>query len=410
METISDESAKSFKAIGSFLFVCLFCVFGFIFTNNTAMAADNVEEIAKPVLLPNSPLYFLKDIGREIQSFFVFDPAKKAELRLEFSNQKLIEAKKIFENDPSNTEALNKALDSYASETDKLKKAASVLKKDSVSSNQLLTKITEQNFNHQQILNEISGADKIKVEQTQSKSIENFTASSFNLASPQAVQKNIQDNLNKDTLSAQKVEKMDVVAKMDSGASVELKKEVMKVQDNLLQQTTGSPFLSVPDKLKINQYLEELKAKPEFKNVILEDFAKNIVSQNKEEINQLNTLSDADKEKLKLYAEQILNTEKIDFADAMNKFEALDISQEARQTINKVTDKITSQNIVSGPTTAANIGMANPASAYCVKQGYKLEIRKDAQGNETGYCIFSDGKECEEWKFFRGECPDNSSR
>lgn len=402
--TISDESAKSLKLIGSFLFVCLFCILGFMFANSVVAATDNVDEIAKPVLLPSSPLYFLKDIGREIQSFFVFDPTKKAELRLEFANQKLIEAKKIFENDPSNTGALNKALDSYANETDKLKQAASILKKDSVSSNQLLTKITEQNFNHQQILSEISGADKEKVEQTQSKSIENFTASSFKLASPLAVQKNIQDNLNSDNISAQKIEKLDVISKMDSGAGVELKKEVMKVQDNLLQQTTNSPFLSVPDKLKINQYLEELKAKPEFKNVILEDFAKNIVSQNKEEISQLNTISDADKEKLKLYAEQILNADKVDFTDALNKFEALDISPEARQTINKVTDKITSQNIISGPTTATNIGMANPASVYCVKQGYKLEIRKDAQGNETGYCLFSDGKECEEWKFFRAEC------
>ena len=49
------------------------------------------------------------------------------------------------------------------------------------------------------------------------------------------------------------------------------------------------------------------------------------------------------------------------------------------------------------------LDMANPASKYCVEQGYKLEIRDEA-GGQVGYCIFPDGSECEEWAFFRGEC------
>ncbi len=49
------------------------------------------------------------------------------------------------------------------------------------------------------------------------------------------------------------------------------------------------------------------------------------------------------------------------------------------------------------------LDMANPASKYCVEQGYKLEIREEA-GGQVGYCIFPDGSECEEWAFYRGEC------
>jgi protein O-mannosyl-transferase len=49
--------------------------------------------------------------------------------------------------------------------------------------------------------------------------------------------------------------------------------------------------------------------------------------------------------------------------------------------------------------------MANPASMNCVKLGGKVEIRKDAAGNETGYCRFPDGRLCEEWALFReGKC------
>ncbi|ODT08651.1 MAG: hypothetical protein ABS58_01280 [Mesorhizobium sp. SCN 65-20] len=47
------------------------------------------------------------------------------------------------------------------------------------------------------------------------------------------------------------------------------------------------------------------------------------------------------------------------------------------------------------------VGLANPASVHCGQIGGKLEIRKDAQGNETGYCRLTDGKLCEEWALFR---------
>jgi putative hemolysin len=48
--------------------------------------------------------------------------------------------------------------------------------------------------------------------------------------------------------------------------------------------------------------------------------------------------------------------------------------------------------------------IANPASEYCVAQGNKHDIIKDAAGNEYGICKFSDGSECEEWSYFNGKC------
>ena len=50
-------------------------------------------------------------------------------------------------------------------------------------------------------------------------------------------------------------------------------------------------------------------------------------------------------------------------------------------------------------------GMANPASVYCKEQGGELRIEKDANGGEIGICTLPDGTECEEWAFYRGECP-----
>ena len=51
------------------------------------------------------------------------------------------------------------------------------------------------------------------------------------------------------------------------------------------------------------------------------------------------------------------------------------------------------------------VGIANPASVYCEKQGGKLEMRQDDSGGTFGMCVFSDGSTCEEWAYFRGECP-----
>ncbi len=51
----------------------------------------------------------------------------------------------------------------------------------------------------------------------------------------------------------------------------------------------------------------------------------------------------------------------------------------------------------------AVIPLGNPASVYCQEKGGRLEIKKGPQG-EYGICHFKDGSECEEWKFFRGQC------
>ena len=45
--------------------------------------------------------------------------------------------------------------------------------------------------------------------------------------------------------------------------------------------------------------------------------------------------------------------------------------------------------------------MANPASVFCEQQGGKSVNRKDKDGNEYGVCVFPDGKEVDEWEYFR---------
>jgi hypothetical protein len=48
--------------------------------------------------------------------------------------------------------------------------------------------------------------------------------------------------------------------------------------------------------------------------------------------------------------------------------------------------------------------MANPASVFCEEKGGRIDIRTQESGDQTGYCVFQDGSECDEWAYFRGEC------
>lgn len=48
--------------------------------------------------------------------------------------------------------------------------------------------------------------------------------------------------------------------------------------------------------------------------------------------------------------------------------------------------------------------LGNPASINCQEKGGSLDIRQDFRNQEYGVCVFKDKSECEEWKFFKGEC------
>ncbi|MGE9553051.1 putative hemolysin [Erwinia amylovora] len=52
------------------------------------------------------------------------------------------------------------------------------------------------------------------------------------------------------------------------------------------------------------------------------------------------------------------------------------------------------------PAAPAKIGMPNPASAWCIKQGGKLDIVNSDKG-QVGYCTLPGGERVEEWTLYR---------
>ena len=50
-----------------------------------------------------------------------------------------------------------------------------------------------------------------------------------------------------------------------------------------------------------------------------------------------------------------------------------------------------------------NVGIANPASVFCVNNWGTL-IPQEDEGGQYALCQLADGSVCEEWEFYRGEC------
>lgn len=65
-------------------------------------------------------------------------------------------------------------------------------------------------------------------------------------------------------------------------------------------------------------------------------------------------------------------------------------------------------NKQNASTSTPIINMPNPASVNCTKNSGKLEIKNNNDGSQYGVCTFPNGKTCEEWAFFRGECKANN--
>jgi len=405
------------KKISLFLIVLSLFACSFVFAEGTAdLNTTETLNVASPTVLPNSPFYLLKEIGRNIQTILTVDPVKKAELKLKFANEKLAEADKVAQS--GDAEAIDKALDNYEKGVENLKQYVEVLKKDNPNNQKLLQGLAENSVNHQQILNKIAETGvKEKAEAIKEKAVGALANGTLDLASPQkakeAIEKAVNDN--SETVS----EKADILNKIVDKVPDTAKKALIQVQNTVISD--GITNATGEEKAKLEQSLNQLKETNAYKELVVEDVAGKIVSGN-EILKDLN-IPEADLAKIKEFAQNIVNNGNIDYGRAISGINTLNISTETQKKITQLIREnisgtkeadgnsntsavpIAKSGVATQPAnTSTSVGMANPASTFCVKNGYKLEIRKNADGSEYGVCIFSDGKECDEWKFFRKEC------
>jgi len=313
----------------------LFCFFNFV----SAQSAD--LNVPVPTLLPTSPLYFLKDIGREVQMLLTFDPIKKAELRLEFVNQKLAEASEVAENKPNNEQAVSKALENYKKETERLTNHAATLKKGNVDNEVLLNRITESNFVNQSVLDTIENkiVSKEKVREVKDEVLDNLTSASFKVAEPEQVKVQIQTNLQNQ--EAIKVRTIEILKKMEENLSDESeKKAILEVEQEVINTKIADTTLTPEELEKIKGYAAEITTNSVYQKMLVEDFAQKIIGENQEVLAQLKDISAEDAQKLNDFATQILAGDEVDFNKVITEFNTLQISSESKNIIDSVQSQI----------------------------------------------------------------------
>ncbi|MEM4268352.1 MAG: DUF333 domain-containing protein [Candidatus Woesearchaeota archaeon] len=80
--------------------------------------------------------------------------------------------------------------------------------------------------------------------------------------------------------------------------------------------------------------------------------------------------------------------------------------QKNSQSEDNITDKNETgkANTTTENTTKNQTGIENPASKYCIEQGGTLTMKDNGSGVQ-GICTLKDGSVCDEWAYYRGECP-----
>jgi len=167
----------------SVLFVALaiFCACGLAQAEEIVQTQDQeTAEVSNPKLLPDNPFYFFKTFARNIQSALTFDPIKKAELKLKFSNEKLSEAVKLAEK-TENQEIIQAGIENYQKEISALKQASEKIQEKAEENERVgafLDKLTQQQNIQQRVLEKITAQVKTevaeKIQQVREEHLEQF--------------------------------------------------------------------------------------------------------------------------------------------------------------------------------------------------------------------------------------------
>ncbi len=126
------------------------------FTQEETEIQPEELEIKTPQILPTSGAYSIKDFFRKLRLLFAFSAIKKAELRLKFANEKLLEVKEIAKSAPP--ELIEKSLTSYQEELEKAKLESEKLKKED--QQKFLKKYTTHALKQQMVLENIASQVK----------------------------------------------------------------------------------------------------------------------------------------------------------------------------------------------------------------------------------------------------------
>ena len=239
--------------------------------------------VGEPNILPDSPFYFLKEWSRNIQNAFAFTAVAKTQLKEKFSGEKLLELKKMVEQNKSQ-EQIENAVRSYQEEIGKMEMAAEKIKETAEESQQVgkfLDKFIQQQTVQQRILQkleeQVPSEVLVKIREVKEEHLEKFGQVMTQLESKEKLQERLEQNLQEMAGSEFKdFKNLEILKQLEEKVPEEAKEAIQGVQDNLL--------------LKLKEKLEQLPPKGQEK---FRDYVEEISGEKETQLEIVDTLKEA---------------------------------------------------------------------------------------------------------------------
>lgn len=214
--------------------------------------AEDLDIKEAPKILPDSPLYGFKKLGRKISLTFTFDPAKKVEKQLDYANKKLIEAKALIEKEGAENagDAIEKVAEDFQKDMEKIADKAEKLKelkKDQAPKiEKFIEKLTDHQFKQQKILEKIEekASDKafIKIKEAKEKALEYFGETiATTEENPEKIKENIENVMEKQKGSEFKnFKNLEVLKGLEEKVPEQAREAIKQAQSNALKRLRDS--------------------------------------------------------------------------------------------------------------------------------------------------------------------------
>jgi len=227
--------------------------------------------VSEPRILPDNPFYFLKNFWRGVRATFTFNPVKKAELRLRFANERLIEAKKIAEK-TGKEEFFEKAIEGYQQEMERIRQRVEQLKSTAEENpriDKFLDKFTEKSFKQQILIERLEkrlaqkaqGKALERLKEIKEEHLERFGKIIMHLEKNQErVQERIEKNLEKMKEGKFKhFKNLEVLIELEKKVPEEAKEAIRGAQENALKRLHGDlNNMSPEDQENFKEFLERV--------------------------------------------------------------------------------------------------------------------------------------------------------
>jgi len=278
------------------------------------ITADDLG-VSEPTILPDSPLYFVKNLWRGVKTTLTFNPIKKAELRLQIANEKLIEAKKLAEK-TGEEEAFQKTLEKYQQTMEKIRERVEKFKEkaaDNPKIDDFLNKYTNRVMLQQRLMDGLEkkfsdDPEKLQeMEQVRERVMENFGEIINKLEDKDKIADRL-DKITEDIEGSQykNFKNLEVLLELENKVPEQAKEAIQKAQENALKQLHGDlNNMSPEDQAKFKTYLEKINGDQNAQLRIIEKLKEQQSSQNLQ--NNLNQIKSRINERIKERVENCKN-------------------------------------------------------------------------------------------------------